>query len=662
MKKTTIASVVALVFTSPVLSQVVFAAEQINLDEVTVKANRFEHKDTETTYASEIHTAKQIEDSGAATLYDFLAQQTSLNVLSNFGSRATPSINLRGFGGENGYQNVVITIDGQRLNNVDQVPQLLGAIPLGNIERIEISKGSGSVIYGDGATAGAIQIYTKNKTGVTVSTSFGNFGQQNHYINAGISEQYIDLSASLARDSDDGFSNNDASGHKDEFTDNTQNVKLKIKPTDSLRLFVEGTSSRNDIRYVSPLTRAQFDNNPRNVGLNFLGNPSTYTHQSFGTDQWRVGTEYEFTKELKLSATHFQEDKESKFPTFAADYDYSSNDIALSFQNERLSAIVGYQDFDGDRIGSTDVTKKYNKGTFAQAEYQPVWLSDVLTISAGIRHEKINYRYAPTLGNTLEKSDNLNAWDIGANYKISPELSMFTNYNKAFQAPDIDRFFRFDSTTFQTVFNGYIKPARIKTFNIGLNHVNATNHLKATAFYSKLNDEIYLDPTFIDPVFFFSGINSNADKTHKYGLEVQDYFNVTNYLTASIIYNYTRAIVDKETTFDGSQVENKDLPGVPKHTIVANLNYKFLEHATANLSHSWRSKAYVYNDFTNNASQKQDNYQSTNLALNYQYKNIQVFTSINNIFEHENNIQTAVDAIYPVDFVRTWRVGVKADF
>ncbi len=180
MKKTTIANLVALAFTSPVLSQAVFAAEQINLDEVTVKANRFEQKDTETTYASEIHTAKQIEDSGAATLYDFLAQQTSLNVSPNIGNRATPAINLRGFGTENGFQNVVITVDGQRINNIDLSPQLLAGIPIGNVERIEISKGSGSVIYGDGATAGAIQIYTKNKTGVTVSASFGNFGQQNH--------------------------------------------------------------------------------------------------------------------------------------------------------------------------------------------------------------------------------------------------------------------------------------------------------------------------------------------------------------------------------------------------------------------------------------------------------------------------------------------------
>jgi len=143
MKKTIIASLIGLAFAPPS-----FAEQIVELDDVTVKANRFERKDTETTYASEIHTNSQIKASGASTLFDYLTQQSSLNLGSNFGSKATPSINLRGYG-QSGFQNVVITVDGQRLNNIDLSPQLLAGIPLGNIERIEISKGSGSVVYGE---------------------------------------------------------------------------------------------------------------------------------------------------------------------------------------------------------------------------------------------------------------------------------------------------------------------------------------------------------------------------------------------------------------------------------------------------------------------------------------------------------------------------------
>jgi iron complex outermembrane receptor protein len=156
--------------------------------------------------------------------------------------------------------------------------------------------------------------------------------------------------------------------------------------------------------------------------------------------------------------------------------------------------------------------------------------------------------------------------------------------------------------------------------------------------------------------------NTNLDQSHKYGLELQDYFKITDNLNTSVIYNYTQAIIDKEIRENGDIINNKDLPSAPKHTIVANLNYNFMGNASVNLNQTWRSKAYASEDFLNNASQRQEHYESTNIALNYQYKNMLFFTSVNNLFEHENSIQITNDAIYPVDFVRTWRVGMKADF
>lgn len=648
MKKLSLAGLIGLSFSIPAMS-----AETINLDEVTVSANRFERKDTETTYASEIHTSKQIEASGAATLYDFLAQQSSVNLGSYFGNKATPLFNLRGFGADNGNQNVVVTVDGQRLNSIDGIPQLLGAIPLGNIERIEISKGSGSVIYGDGATAGVIQIYTKNKTGVTGSTSFGNFGQQNHYINAGISEQYFDLSASLAHDSNNGFSDADKTGHQDEFTGNTQNIKLKIKPIDGVRIIAGATSSRNNIRYPNSLTKAQFNNNP---SQNSLPN-NAYTHQGLDTDQWKLGFEYNITPKIKVAATHYREDKVSDYGS-KTNFVNRSNEVTVSYDDEMVSAITGIQVFDGSRDSSSDITSKNNRAVFVNTEYRPTWLSDALTLSAGARSEQVKYQFAPATGSLLNDNKNLNAWDVGVNYRFTTTLSVFSNYNKAYLAPNIDNFFTSDYSLYPivtTAFNGFIKPQESKTFNIGFSHVVANNRLKATLFHAKLNNEIYYDRT-------ITGINTNLDKSHKYGLELQDYFKITDNLTTSVIYNYTRAIIDKEIREDGSMIKGKDLPSAPKHTIVANLNYKFLGHASVNLNQTWRSAAYASEDFLNNASQRQEHYESTNIALNYQYKNMLFFTSINNLFEHENSIQIRDNTIYAVDFVRTVRVGMKADF
>lgn len=645
MKKILTVSLIGLAFTPAV-----YSAESIELDDITVKANRFERKETETTYASEIHTAKQIENSGAATLLEYLAQQTSLNATST--NKTTASINLRGYGNENGNQNIVITVDGQRLNNIDLSSQLLAGIPLSNIERIEISKGSGSVIYGDGATAGAIQIYTKAKSGVTVMTSLGNYGQKNHSVQAGISEEHIDLSATLAQDSHDGFSKKDETGHKDQFTSNSQNVKLTIKPTDYLKFSAEGTSSRNDTRYVNALTKAEFNDDPKQVTKRPFN--QTYTHQALNSDRWQVGAEYDVTKHFSLKASHFREDKTSDFINFfsVSNYDYEGNELSARFIDEKFNVIIGLQQFDGDRKASTNTTTKDNEAYFISAEQHADWLVNGLTLSAGARKEKVSYIYQPNIGQTLKQSDHLTAWDIGANYKFTSELSMFTNFNQAFQAPDIDRFFLFGGG-----FNSFIKPEEVKTLNIGLHHVVSNNRLKMVAFYSKLNDEIYLDPT----IGFFGGTNSNLDKTHKYGLEIQDYFTFNDRLNASIIYNFTRAKIDKESS--GAGIFNgKNLPGVPKHSVVANVNYQFYPNARVNLNHVWRANAYAYNDFANNFDQQQDHYNSTNLAIRYTYKNVDFFASVNNLFEQENSIQVEDDALFPIDFVRTWRVGMKADF
>lgn len=643
MKKKLFYSVMATLFASPVF------AEDLELDSVSVKSSGFERKESQTTYASEIHTAKQIAASGASTLFDYLAQQSSLNISSNFGSKATPSINLRGYGSENGYQNVVITVDGQRLNNIDMSPQLLVGIPLANIERIEISKGSGSVLYGDGATAGAIQIYTKSRNGASVMTSAGNYGQRNHAISAGFSSEHIDLSASASHDSHDGFSAKDRTGHRDAYDSNTQQVKLRIKPTEQLAVYAQGSSTKNDLRYPNPMSKAQFEDNPSQNGR-----PATsYTHQELNSDQWQIGLDYQINTDSSIEITHFREDKASIYPSYRPHYDYEGTKATYKYTNDQWSVISGFQDFNGAIKTSSDLTKKNNHGLFISSEFKPQSIKD-LTLSAGLRKEQVSYTYTPNGGDALNRSIQLSAWDLGANYQLMPSLSLFSNYNYAFEAPDINRFFGYDAS-FNVVFNGFIKPQKVRTLNIGLNHTTTNNHLKLSAFRANLDNEIYYDPSVL-------GINTNLDKSHKLGFELQDIYHLSNELNVGLIYTYTKAIIDRELQESGTLIKDKNLPGAPRQSLVANINWKIFTNTNLNLNHVWRSQAYVYNDFLNNATQRQSRYESTNLSLNVKVQQYTVFAAVNNLFEHQNNIQTAVDSLYPIDFVRTWRVGLKADF
>lgn len=611
------------------------------LDDIIVTATRTPTADTAAPYASEVHTRAMIEDSGATTLVDYLAQYTSLNIMPSYGNKFTPLLDMRGYGLSSGYQNMVISLDGQRLNNIDGQPQLLGSIPLSSIDRIEITPGSGSVMFGDGATAGTIQIYTKPYQGASIAASAGNHGQLAGNVSAGLSRENFGLSASSDYQSQDGTSDPDVTGHRDASSMDTQRGQIKFRPLQSLWLKLDGSTSRVDTRYIGPLTLAQFQSDPAQNGGN------TYTHQSFATDQWRLSAAWDIAAQTQFTASHNQENKLSNYISpypYEANYDYTTDDIAIIHHSDRLKLSVGVQRFDGTRIGSTDSTSKNNLGYFAQAEYR----LNQLTLSAGARLEKVEYNYAPNAGAALHDTQQLNAWDIGSNYRFNTQTSIFANYNQAFQAPDIDRFFNFGGT-----FNAFITPETVKTVTLGLNQVAGRHKLKLTIFRASLKNEIYYNPV--------TFTNTNIDQSHKYGLELQDAWHVTGQLSLNTRYTYTRAIIDQEND-GGGAYNGKDLPGVPRHGINLGMNYHWNERSTLNLTHMWRSSAYAADDFANNFTQKQESLQSTNLAYNYRYKNYEMSLAVDNLFARSNGLWIYDNAIYPVNFTRNYRVGFKASF
>lgn len=609
--------------------------------EIVVTATRTPTTDVAAPYASEVHTQSMIRASGATTLVGYLGQHTSLNVMPSYGNKFTPLLDMRGYGLGSGYQNIVISIDGQRLNNIDLSAPLLGNIPLASIDRIEITPGSGSVMFGDGATAGSIQIYTKPYQGVSIAASAGNYGQLAGTVNAGLSKENFVISASSDHQSQDGTSNPDVTGHRDASSMDTQRGQIRFRPLEGFWLNLGGSTSRIDTRYVGPLTLAQFQADPAQNGGN------TYTHQSFTSDQWHLGAELELSSQTKLTASHYQENKLSNYISpypYRANYDYTADDITLIHNNKNLKLIIGLQRFNGTRIGSKNSTSKNNMGYFAQAEYH----LDLLTLSLGARHEQVEYDYEPTAGNTLHNSQQLNAWDIGTNYQFSTLTSLFANYNQAFQAPDIDRFFNYGGT-----FNAFITPETVKTITVGLNHLAGAHKLKLAVFHANLNNEIYYNSA--------TYTNTNIDQSHKYGLELQDIWHVNSKLSLNSRYTYTRAIIDHENEGGGSY-DGKDLPGVPSHGINLGMNYHWNDRITFNLTHMWRSNAYAANDFSNTFTQKQGSLQSTNLSYNYHYKNYEASIAIDNLFERSNGLWISDNHIYPVNFTRNYRVGLKADF
>ena len=631
MKKINVSLVASFLIATNLYSQ------ETKLEAVTITANPIETDELKATFATEVYTKKDIEQSKSKDIYDFLASQTSVNVMPNFGNTFSQSLDMRGYGIENGNQNLVVVVNGRRLNNIDMSPQLLSSIPLESIEKIEILKGSGSVIYGDGANSGVINIVTDKKNANYIKGYLGNNTSKGGVVSLGYGNEYVIANAYIDYNSTDGNLRNPKDEENNSYIRN-KSFSVVFTPTESLELSVTRTYSNMSTKYGDPINLEQYKKDPSYT--------SKFNEQYFSSYVTSVGARYDFNPNLWIDANFSDEDKLSDFVTWNSSSKYKSFTSTLNYKNDIFKASTGIDGFKGDRIGSADTTTKDNIAGFASFELNA---TDDLVFSTGIRRENVEYEYKPLGGNSLKQDDYLNAYDFGVNYVIDENQSVFSNYNRSFQTPDIDRFF----DAFAGTFNGFIEPAKVDNYTVGYNNIQKNNKLKISLFRSELKNEIYLYQV-------LGYKNTNIDKSHKYGLEIYDKFLITDELFTSLNYSYIRAKIDNENEGKGAY-NGKDLPGVSKHNLTLGLGYDFYKFSTF-LSHSYKSSAYAINDFKNDFKQKQDAYHSTDFSVSFKHKELEIFGKIQNIFDKKNALWVQDDSIYPVNFERTFFAGMKVSF
>ena len=124
----------ALVLSQP--SNAVIGPIKITLNPTELTSNYFNEVDTKAPFSSEVYTESDIKASKSKNVYDFLTQNTSLDLAPSSGNRFSQSISARGFGLTDGYQNIVITLNGRRLNNIDMTNSNLGSINIDSIKKI----------------------------------------------------------------------------------------------------------------------------------------------------------------------------------------------------------------------------------------------------------------------------------------------------------------------------------------------------------------------------------------------------------------------------------------------------------------------------------------------------------------------------------------------
>ncbi len=246
-------------------------AAESALAETVVTATRVAQPLSDLVADVSIVDRQTIERSGATGVADLLARQPGVEIVRNGGIGNSSSVFIRG--AESRF--TAVYIDGVRIDSQSTGGAAWEAIPLAQIDRIEVLRGPAAAVYGSDAIGGVIQLFTKKGEGP--ATPYVGVGIGSHNLRrteAGVSGSAgvggaFDYSLGVAHEESDGFDiqpldkrtpsrDGYTSPDKDGYRTTSGNARLGFRISDSQR--VEATVLYNDLR--SQYDAAKFGSAP----------------------------------------------------------------------------------------------------------------------------------------------------------------------------------------------------------------------------------------------------------------------------------------------------------------------------------------------------------------------------------------------------------------
>jgi iron complex outermembrane receptor protein len=570
------------------------AAEEIPVylsETIFVTATRFPAPADSTASNVTIITAKDIEASGAKGVQELLSHQAGINARSIDG---TPdmSLDMRGFG-KTGDQNIVILLDGQRLNENEDTPAKLSFVPLDNIERIEIMRGSGSVLFGAGASGGVINIITKSaiaKSGGSVSLGIASYnGREGKVSWSGHGEQ-TSLRLSAAQMETDNYRQNNADRQRSLMGDLRQNfgsgsATIKFGAEDqNLRLPSE--------RVVNPtLGIDELSTDRRGTS-----SPNDYSkrNSAFLTTGLSVKAG---AGELAVEAGYRNKDQEASYVRFGSyvkgDSDSNSFGVRYRLPYQTDSAthtlIVGadYTDWDYHSLRANDPISAPTADVTAKQRNQSAYFmhlssAGATTLSFGARQERIEQQAQDKLSAMSyaqgSMSNTVHAYELGIKQGIAQNLTLFGKFGRSYRLPVVDEIYnQFGPPAYDSVVT-LLRPQRSLDREIGIDYLWGGANLRASVYRMEVTNELHYNA--------LTSENTNLSPTLHQGMELEGKTKLGNNLSLFANYSYAQARFISGS-YSSTDVTGKNIPLVPRHRVNLGGTWRMNEQdkLSLNLSH-----------------------------------------------------------------------------
>ncbi len=507
MQKKTLAAACGLLFA-------VHAQSQELLDEIVVTASRFLSEDRTIAANVTTITSADIAATPVGNLPDLLATRAGIDVRSLYGGQgADAMVSLRGFG-ENASLRTLVIVDGRRLDQLEFITPNWASIPLDSIERIEIVRGSGSVLYGDQAVAGVINIIThRGKENATdVALSLGSFNSKA-------------VSASLARsDTPLRFAVTATHKESDEYRRNNahRNTAGSVRVTRDLvngELYAELGASELFYELPGAVNTAQYASDPRasETTDSWFKRENHYLRPGL---RWRATPSLEFAVELSLEQSH----NRSWISNWFSYRDVTVRTTAISPRlrwSHGLGAlpsttVVGFDWSDanldqdqasapGGALTKTVTLKRDGGGFYVQNTTEPL---AGLAITLGAREQRFRSRATDSIvAGAAARTDRKSAAELGIAWKPAEAWKLFVKESTTFRYPVLDEW-----TTFSGLASPPARPETGRGTDVGFEWRAAGHSVQVTHYDLRMEDEIAWNNMTLQ--------NENLQKTRHRGIEI----------------------------------------------------------------------------------------------------------------------------------------------
>ena len=458
-----------------------FEREQaLKLPEVLISANRQVEARNDSSAANTVFTRDDIDRLQPSSVTDLLSRVPGVQVTQMGGRGSLPGIYMRG---TKSAQSLVL-VDGQRIGSSSSGDSNLQHINIEQVERVEVLRGSRSVIYGSDAIGGVIQIFTRRSAepGLQPRLHMGLGSNQTWERSLGLSggddNTRFNLGASLDETAgiDRTHQSYPSDGDHDAYRNQSLSLSLSHGLSDDLEVGFNVLDSRGKNEFDSPFGRYDSstdqsyqqkpysDFNVSSVSSYFDAriNPTWKTRVELGHSENR-----EQTRD-KLSA------EDSVFNTYRDSVNWQ-NDLALNEQNSLILGGDWYEDrvnSDFDYYGARAALgedSRWNRAAFIQHHFAAEHFSTEL----GLRRDD-NQQFGSQ-----------NSWSGTFTLPLNADNDLLLTYSEGFRAPT------FNDLYYPDYNNPGLKPETSKSYELQWrSQLTDSSRLEASLYRTDLEDAI----------------------------------------------------------------------------------------------------------------------------------------------------------------------------